>query len=149
MEPDELLLSEYGTKSPAEPRRGLSCSTLWLSYKSILVAFWMHLCHCRCFQVYQKMLLQSQRALYLAPGGPGSIWKYSEALVRSTRVSGKFACGFRTDLAFADQQWSHRKVHSSSNFEEDNLDHQQEVLRLGQARWDKSLCTTRVPLPKK
>ena len=36
----------------------------------------------------------------------------------------------------------------SSNIEEDNLDHQQEVLHLGEARQDKSLCTTRVPLPK-
>jgi len=37
----------------------------------------------------------------------------------------------------------------SSDIEEDDLDHQQEVLHLGQARRDKSLCTTRVPLPKK
>jgi len=48
------------------------------------------------------MLLQSLRALCKAPGGPGSIWKYLEALVRATRVSGRFACGFRTDLHFAD-----------------------------------------------
>jgi len=37
----------------------------------------------------------------------------------------------------------------SSNIEEDDLCHQQEVLLLGQAHWDKSLRTTRVPLPKK
>ena len=37
----------------------------------------------------------------------------------------------------------------SSDIEEDDLDHQQEVLHLGQARRDKSLRTTRVPLPKK
>jgi len=37
----------------------------------------------------------------------------------------------------------------SSDIEEDDLDHQQEVLHLGQVRQDKSLCTTRVPLPKK
>ena len=37
----------------------------------------------------------------------------------------------------------------SSDIEEDNLDHQQEVLLLGQARRDKSLRTRRVPLPKK
>ena len=48
------------------------------------------------------MLLQSLRALCFAPGGPGSIWNYLGALVRFTRVSGRFACGFRTDLHFAD-----------------------------------------------
>jgi len=48
------------------------------------------------------MLLQSLRALCKAPGGPGSIWKYLEALVRATGVSGRFACCFRTDLHFAD-----------------------------------------------
>jgi hypothetical protein len=48
------------------------------------------------------MLLQSLRAPYLAPGGPGSIWNYLGAPVRSTGVSGRFACGFRTDLHFAD-----------------------------------------------
>jgi len=37
----------------------------------------------------------------------------------------------------------------SSNIQEDDLDHQQEVLHLSQGRWDKSLHTTRVPLPKK
>jgi len=37
----------------------------------------------------------------------------------------------------------------SSDIEEDDLDHQLEVLHLGQARRDKSLHTTRVPLPKK
>jgi len=48
------------------------------------------------------MLLQSLRALYLAPGRPGSIWNYLQALVRSTGVSGRFAYGLRTDLHFAD-----------------------------------------------
>jgi hypothetical protein len=48
------------------------------------------------------MLLQSLRAPYLALGGPGSIWNYLGAPVRSTGVSGRFACGFRTDLHFAD-----------------------------------------------
>jgi len=48
------------------------------------------------------MLLQSLRALCFAPGGPGSIWNYLRAPVRSTGVSGRFACGFRTDLHFAD-----------------------------------------------
>jgi len=48
------------------------------------------------------MLLQSLTALCLAPGGPGSIWKYLGALVRSAGVSERFAYGFRTDLHFAD-----------------------------------------------
>jgi len=37
----------------------------------------------------------------------------------------------------------------SSNIEEDDLYHQQKVLLLGQVHRDKSLRTTRVPLPKK
>jgi len=49
------------------------------------------------------MLLQSLRAPYLAPGGPGSIWNYMGVPVWSTGVSRKFACGFRTDLHFADE----------------------------------------------
>jgi len=48
------------------------------------------------------MLLQSLRALCKAPGGPGSIWKYFEALVRATGVPGRFACGFHTELHIAD-----------------------------------------------
>jgi len=48
------------------------------------------------------MLLQSLRALCKAPGGAGSIWEYLEAVVRATRVSGRFAYGFRTELHFAD-----------------------------------------------
>jgi len=48
------------------------------------------------------MLLQSLRALCLAPEGPGSIWNHWRAPVRSTGLSGSVACGFRTDLHFAD-----------------------------------------------
>jgi len=48
------------------------------------------------------MLLQSLRALCLAPGGPGSIWKYFEALVRSSGVPRRFPYDFRTNLHFAD-----------------------------------------------
>ena len=47
------------------------------------------------------MLLQSLRALCLSPGWSGSVWKYLEALVRSPGVSGRIACGFRTELHFA------------------------------------------------
>jgi hypothetical protein len=48
------------------------------------------------------MLLQSLRAHCTAPGGTGSIWKYLKALVKATGMSGRFVCGFRTDLHFAD-----------------------------------------------
>ena len=64
----------------------------------------MHLHNCRCFQKLLRMLLQSLRALCLAPGEPGSIWKNIEGLVRLTGVSGMFACGFQTDLHFADEK---------------------------------------------
>jgi len=50
------------------------------------------------------MLMQSLRALCLAPGGSGSLWKYIEVLVRSPRVSGRIACGILTELHFADRQ---------------------------------------------
>jgi len=48
------------------------------------------------------MFLQSLRGLYKAPGGAGSIWKYLEAVVRATGVSGRFAYDIRTKLHFAD-----------------------------------------------
>jgi len=48
------------------------------------------------------MLLQSLRALCNSPRGAGSIWKYFKALVGATRVSGRFAYDFQTDLHFAD-----------------------------------------------
>jgi len=48
------------------------------------------------------MLLQSLRAPYLAPRGPGSIWNYLGAPVRSTEVSGRVVCRFWPDLQFAD-----------------------------------------------
>jgi len=104
LEPSEPLLWEYSNKSPADLRRGLSCSNIWLSYKSNPVASWIHLHDCRCFQEHQGMLWQSLRALCLPPGGPGSIWNYVGAPVRSTRESRRFACDFRTDLHFADVQ---------------------------------------------
>jgi hypothetical protein len=46
------------------------------------------------------MHLQSLTALCIAPGGPGSIWNYMGAPVRTTGVSARFACGIRTDLHF-------------------------------------------------
>jgi hypothetical protein len=48
------------------------------------------------------MLMHSLRAFCKAPGGAGSIWKYLKALARATRVSERFAYGFRTELHFAD-----------------------------------------------
>ena len=62
----------------------------------------MHLHNCRCFQEHLRMLLQSLRALCLSPGGSGSIWKCLEALVRLPGVSGRIACGFQSELHFAD-----------------------------------------------
>jgi len=55
------------------------------------------------------MLFQSLRALCLAPRGPGSIWNHLGELVRSTGVSGRFACGFWTDLHFTDVVSSSRR----------------------------------------
>jgi len=57
------------------------------------------------------MLWQSLRALCLAPGGPGSIWNYLGAPVRSTGVPRRFAFGFRTDLHFADVSNDNPTIH--------------------------------------
>ena len=57
------------------------------------------------------MLLQSLRALCKAPGGAGSIWEYLDAVVRATRVSGRFAYSFRTGLHFADHAASPPPCH--------------------------------------
>jgi hypothetical protein len=94
--------SQAALEVSADLCRGLSYSKIWLSYKSNLVASWMHLQNCRCFQEHLRMLLQSLRALCFAPEGPGSIWNYLGAPMRSTGVTGRVACGFRTDLHFAD-----------------------------------------------
>jgi len=95
--------SQLRLKSPAALCRALSSCKRWLFYKSNLVASWMHLHESRCSQEHPRILSQSLRALGLAAGGPGSIWKYLDALVRSTGVSGRFACGSWTDLHFADE----------------------------------------------
>ena len=62
----------------------------------------MHLHNCRYFQEHLRMLLQSLRANSLAPVGSWSVWKNLDALVRLPGVSGRIACGFRTELHFAD-----------------------------------------------
>jgi len=67
-----------------------------------LIASWMRLHHYRCCQKQVRMLVHSLRVLFKFSGGAGSIWTYFEVLVRTTRVSGRFAFGFWTDLHFAD-----------------------------------------------
>jgi len=48
-----------------------------------------------------------------------------------------------------DESEGRRESTLSSDIEEDDFDHQKKVLLLGQVHWDKSLRTTRVPLPNK
>jgi len=88
-------------KSPANLRGRPRSSKMWQFYRSNLVASWMHLPNCRCFQEHLKMLLQRLRALCFAPWGSGSIQKYLEALVRTLGVSGRFVRCFRTNSHFA------------------------------------------------
>jgi len=79
------------SKSLADLRSGLSSSKIWLFYKSNLVAFWMHLHNCSCFQDHLTMLLQSLRALCSSPGGTGSIsnlYTVHDMLGRWTTASG-------------------------------------------------------------
>jgi len=59
--------------SPADLRRDLRSSKIWLLYKSNPVASWMRLHYYRCFQEHLRMLLQSLRAHCVAPGRSGSI----------------------------------------------------------------------------
>jgi hypothetical protein len=88
-------------KSPADLHRGPSCSTIWLLYKSNIGASLTHLKNCRCSQEHHRMLMLSLRALWLAAAGPGSIWKYLKLLVKSSRVSGRFAWGLQMNLHLA------------------------------------------------
>jgi len=53
------------------------------------------------FGAPEKALAASESTLLSSLGGPGSIWNYLGALVRSTRVSGRLVCGFWTVLHFA------------------------------------------------
>ena len=71
--PQSWAESQLLLMSPADLHRGLSCSNIWVSYKSNIGASWMPLHNCRWFQKNLRMLLQSLRALCLAPGGAGSI----------------------------------------------------------------------------
>jgi len=63
------------SKSPADLRRGLKSSTIWLFYKSNLVASWMHLHKCRCFHEHLRLLLESLRAHCSAPRG---VWEHQK-----------------------------------------------------------------------
>jgi len=65
------------------------------------------------------MLLQHLRALCLASRGPGSIWNYLGAPARLAGVSGRFACGFRTVLHFADGEGEKEHEHASPTPGED------------------------------
>jgi len=67
-----------------------------------LVTSWTHHHHYRCFQEHVRLLLQSLRARCNPPRGAGSIWKYLEAVVRATGVSGRCAYVLWTELHFAD-----------------------------------------------
>jgi len=112
IEHSESLLWEYGTKSPSELYKGLSysrsypqtCTDLSAAPKvdyarrsimnapSYIQVLW---------GAPENTLVESQSTL-LRARGPASIWKYFKALVWSTWLPGRFACGFRTDLHFAD-----------------------------------------------
>jgi hypothetical protein len=96
------LRSQVAPEVSVDLCRGLHYSKIWMSHKSNVIAFWMHLQNCRSFHEHQRMLLQSVRALCIAQEWPGSIWNFLEALVMSTRVSGRFDWGFQTDLDFGD-----------------------------------------------
>ena len=87
----------------------------------------MHLHNCRCFQEHPRMLLQSLRALCLAPVGSGSVWKYLEALLRSPGVSGRIAWGFRTEFHFADAIVYPVPLRRNSNQTHMNLNCQPEI----------------------
>jgi len=75
------------------------------------------ICH---ISEHLSVLWKSVWGLCLVRGGPGSIWKNIKALVRSTRVFGRFAFAFRTDLHFADvfrsQQQSDHNVGALDNY---------------------------------
>lgn len=60
-------------KSATDLCRGLVTSQSSLFYITNLVAFCIHDHNCRCFQKHLKVLVQSLRALCLAPGGSVSI----------------------------------------------------------------------------
>jgi len=62
--------------------------------------------------------LAESESTFLSSRGPGSIWQYLKALVRSTGVSWRFACSFRTNLHFVDVYYTSAGIYwiRSSNF---------------------------------
>lgn len=78
------------------------------------VASWMHHYDCRCFQQHLTIVFQSLRTQCWTEGGSGSVCKYLEALVSSPWVSGRCACGLRTEFQCADVHCVH-EVHCGSS----------------------------------
>jgi len=78
--PSELAQrSQMLLQSPADLHRALSYFIIWWSYKSHLVASWVHLQYYWCFHEYWRIVLQSTRSLSLALGGLEgfrSTWKH-------------------------------------------------------------------------
>jgi len=89
-------------KSPTDLHRRHSGSKIRLFYEPNIVESRMHLHNSRYFRDYLRMHLQSQWGLCVAPGGPGSIGNYFDALVRSTGVSGRLVYCSQINLHFAD-----------------------------------------------
>jgi len=85
--------SELLSKAPTDHCRGLNLSQILLSQKSNIRASSIHLHQNRFSQNHLWVPLQCLRALCLAPDGPGSNLKYTEALVRVTRLSGMYPTG--------------------------------------------------------
>jgi len=93
--------SQLCSKSPADLHSCLICFKKCVFYQSTIIASWIRLLNNRCFDEHPRMFLHTLRELRFAPGWSGSIWKYLGALVRSTGVSGRFGCGFWTNLHLA------------------------------------------------
>jgi len=102
MKRQEPQLWEYNTKSPTDLHRGLSRSRSLPETITAVSATPTFDYPKSQIPEHLKMLLQSLGALFFVPGRPGSVWKYFEALGRAIRLSGREACGFWTDLHFAD-----------------------------------------------
>lgn len=94
--------TQLHSTSPAVLCSSLSCWKTWLSYKSNLITFWIHLHICRHFQKHMRPLLHSLEELRFDPDGPRTIWTSIGALLKSTGVSGRYAYGIRTGLHSAD-----------------------------------------------
>jgi hypothetical protein len=74
--------------------RGPSCSSIWLFNKSHILASWVQLYNGRYFPVHLRILLQQQKVLCSAKGGPGSDRNCIVPRVRTMWGSGRFVCSF-------------------------------------------------------